>query len=142
MIPVKQDIFPTEDNPLRGNCFAACLASILEMPLEDVPHVMAHDDWREQTNAWLAGLGMGTVEVCIDVEEPALFLLPPDMWLIITGTTKRHESRLHSVIGKTIPGGVQWECLHDPHPDNSFLEKVRYLMWLVPLDPARVIKTA
>ncbi len=29
MIPIKQDIFPEDNNPLKGNCFAACLASLL-----------------------------------------------------------------------------------------------------------------
>lgn len=27
-----------------GNCFSACIASLLEMPLDDVPYFM-HGDW-------------------------------------------------------------------------------------------------
>jgi hypothetical protein len=139
MKPVDQTILPTEGVPMRGNCFAACLASLLELPLEEVPHVMEHDNWRERTNEWLATLGLGLIEVRIDVEEPALFLLPQNMWLIATGTTRRHESRLHSVVGQSIAGGCMWQYVHDPHPDKTFLTRASHLMWLVPLDPARAI---
>lgn len=34
MIPVKQTIFDS----INGNCFGACLASLLEIPLDDVPN--------------------------------------------------------------------------------------------------------
>lgn len=135
MKPVAQSILPTEDAPLKGNCFAACLASLLELPLGAVPHVMEHPDWRERTNAWLAGMALATVEVCIDTEDAVLFPLPPGMLLIVTGRTGRHPERLHSVIGRTLAGGATWEYLHDPHPAGTFLTHAVCLMWVVPLDP-------
>ena len=138
MKPVFQTLFPEEGNPLRGNCFASCIASLIEMPLESVPHVMEHGDWRERTNAWLAEFGLGTVEVLIDTEgEASLYPLPPGMFVIVTGRTERHESRLHSVVAKTIKGGCQWEYLHDPHPNGGFLVTATHLMWIVQLNPMR-----
>lgn len=138
MHPVWQTLFPTEENALRGNCFAACLASLLELPLEDVPHVMEHGDWRERTNAWLAGrFGLGAVEVHLETQEALLYSLPPGMLVIVSGRTKRHPTRLHGVIARTLPGGAQWEYLHDPHPGGDYLTTATHLMWLAPLDPAR-----
>lgn len=40
-----------------GNCFAACLASILELPIEEVPNfnaATAGENWCERVNEWLA----------------------------------------------------------------------------------------
>ena len=92
MKPVMQTIFPSDDNPLRGNCFAACIASLLEMSLEDVPHLTEHDDWRERTNDWLGGLGLGMVEVFLDTTEAALHALPSEMWVIVSGpATPLHQ---------------------------------------------------
>jgi hypothetical protein len=58
VIPVKQtkvggpDIPPEE----RGDCFAACIASVLEVPLADVP-ILIDDDWWENTIAVVARHG-------------------------------------------------------------------------------------
>jgi hypothetical protein len=137
--PIHQTVLPDEDNPLKGNCFAACLASVLELPLDDVPHVMHHEDWRERTNAWLASRGMGTIEVSLETEEPALYPVPPGMLVIVSGRTVRHPERLHAVVARTVAGGCQWEYLHDPHPAGGFLIQATHLMWVVPLDPAGLI---
>lgn len=136
MRPVMQTVFPTDDNSLRGNCFAACLASVLELPLEDVPHVMEHVDWRERTNAWLATRGLGAVEVNLTTEEAALYPLPPGMWVLVAGHTTRHPERLHSVVARTLSGGCTWEYMHDPHPEGGFLTKATHVMWLASLNPA------
>lgn len=138
MIPVKQTLFPDPDVPGKGNCFASCLASILELPLADVPHVMMHNDWRQQTNRWLAErFGLGLVEVDIENNPPRLFHLPPKLLVIVSGRTERHATRLHSVIGRVQESGCTWEYLHDPHPDDTFLTAATMVMWLVPLDPVK-----
>lgn len=47
MIPVDQ----TVNDGIAGNCLSACVASILELSIEDVPSF--HDlDWRERWAAW------------------------------------------------------------------------------------------
>lgn len=51
----------------RGNCFQACLASIFEVPLADVPEPnwdeIGSDEWAEPFRAWLARRGMCMVTV-------------------------------------------------------------------------------
>jgi hypothetical protein len=54
MIPVKQTIH----DGVNGNCFAACIASICEVPLDTIPHCIAADDWWEQYQAWAEERGM------------------------------------------------------------------------------------
>ncbi len=41
MKPVDQTTF---GHP-GGNCFSACVASLLEMSVDQVPYFMGHDDW-------------------------------------------------------------------------------------------------
>ena len=37
MKPIAQTIFTTPDQSIHGNCFSACVASLLELPLDAVP---------------------------------------------------------------------------------------------------------
>lgn len=51
MIRVEQTILTPPD----GNCFAACVASILELPLDEVPNYQsAEDGWWHEWQEWLA----------------------------------------------------------------------------------------
>lgn len=51
MRPVTQ----TDTSPTSGNCFQAALASILDLPLEEVPHFVIIDgpEWWDEVQAWL-----------------------------------------------------------------------------------------
>lgn len=134
MIPICQTIFPCEADQMRGNCFQACMASILELPLEDVPHAMMHSDWMERVNIWLASRGLGMVMVNLNTEESYIHPLPAGMIVMIGGRTMRHPSRLHSVVAKTKAGGIAWDYIHDPHPDKTFLTEATDITWIFPLD--------
>ena len=60
MIPVNQTTFNT-----KGNCFEACIASMLEIDLNQVPF-FSKDNWYKECNEWLhrRGLGLIIVDVC------------------------------------------------------------------------------
>lgn len=82
MKPVYQSITAVDrDRGIVGDCFAACIASILELPLADVPHFaqlsLDHEvargtplaeawkngtDWWYMTNDWLAPRGLSYLE--------------------------------------------------------------------------------
>lgn len=63
MIPVQQTISASGwDSKLPGDCVRACYASILERPIEEVPHFVAGEvrhedgspmDWYSGVNEWL-----------------------------------------------------------------------------------------
>lgn len=55
MKPVFQRIYSTTD----GDCFAACIASILELPIEDVPNFVdgTDPDWWQTATCWLFARG-------------------------------------------------------------------------------------
>lgn len=65
MIPVLQTIFadPARNDGrdaegVAGNCYQAALASVLELPLAEVPHFGLDADWAEKSWAWLLARGV------------------------------------------------------------------------------------
>lgn len=121
MRPVDQ----TDMTGETGNCFQACLASLLEKPLDAIPHFMAPDmveNWREHFELWLFRRGMFSVECRIDGNEP-IIQLPHKLHCIVSGPSPRFGG-LHAVIGLTngiLSPGL--ELVHDPyHTDRRFYD--------------------
>ncbi len=139
MKPIFQNIFSSGEDSRRGNCYAACIASVLELELYQVPHLMGEEDWLGKTNLWLSSRGMGMIMLKLETEEAYIHPLPPGMMVILGGNTTRHPTRLHAVVGVTKLSGVPWDFVHDPHPDNSFLTKVTDLSIITYLNPSTSI---
>lgn len=118
-----------------GNCFSACVASILELSIEEVPYFMGdmsdNHDWLERFAEWLAPRGLYPVH--------SMMGDGPDGWAprglhVMSGQSPRHPDgpeRLHSVVARGR------EMLHDPHPLKRGLLSIRDTVILVPFDPSR-----
>ena len=65
MKPVDQTRFGSPD----GNCFAACVASLLEIPLEEAPNLMNLDEWYRAFEVWLRPRGLYPVGFSCDNES-------------------------------------------------------------------------
>jgi len=141
VIPVDQTVFGAPD----GNCYSAALASILEIPLEDVPHFTklvpyetTGPEWHRVTNEWALTQGFFLLaldaEANIAVYQEADLPMPwADAYHLICGEARRGDDLIrHVVVGK---GG---EMVHDPNSEHrNGLETVDLFEFLVPLDPAR-----
>lgn len=111
MVPVQQ----TETAPGKGNCLAACIASLLAIPISQVPNFrLAYDPWTA-TQKWLAARGLFLVRVKM---SPGCLYPVPFTYCILTGQSPRRPVG-HAVIG-TIEGD-EWRIIHDPHPDGTGL---------------------
>ena len=111
MIPIKQDILHTEG--VCGNCFQACIASLLERPLEEVPHFCADNNWPLNFFEWLNEQGLFWLEVSFaahGIDARADYM----GHCVISGPSPRGDFQ-HSVIG------LNGEYVFDPHPDNTGL---------------------
>lgn len=98
MIPITQTKFYPD-----GNCMDACIASILECPLESLPNYHGID-WFEVYNSWLADRGLK-----IDFRSPDES--PPSGYHMASVCSPRGPW-LHSVVI------LDGELVHDPSPDR------------------------
>ena len=106
MIPVHQTTFGEG----KGNCFQAALASVFELPLEEVPNFCVDygDDWYHETSVWL-GEKYGLWLIRVGVGAPS-----PKGYHLISGLSPREGVR-HSVVG------LNGTPVHDPHPSGDGL---------------------
>lgn len=131
---VDQTIFAT-DPARKGNCVAACIATLLDLPLTRVPHfiefgiaygdsddvaeVSHGNNWWAMLLGFLAGKGWWVVE--LDKVADA----DPDEFVLVAGMSPRGV--VHQVIYRA---GRLW---HDPHPSRDGVLDVREVLAVRPL---------
>jgi hypothetical protein len=102
--------------PLDAATFAACLATILELPLDALPDPGPGEDpatgWT--TSRWLGGLGLGIVRLA----EPQSFSWPGP-W-IARGRPSGRERRCVVMFG--VPSGVVWDPSGGPELEMGAIE--------------------
>lgn len=111
----------------RGNCFATCIACLLEVPVDSVPNFCENDNWREATNEWLAQYGLHYQDVTLpgDARDEAVRFWG---YHVISGDGPR--GLRHSVVG------YQGKMIHDPHPEGGGVSGDLEYGLLVVVDPA------
>jgi hypothetical protein len=144
MKPVKQ----TKFGPVEGNCFAACLASLLEVPIEEIKIGKADSpNWLENLQAFLKPKNLFFLEVRIDVAVNYPLYAMNGIYCIMSGRSPRifegHETVNHCIVGQLDynqkENRVVYTALHDPHPDKTFLKPKTLwgLGFLIALDPSK-----
>lgn len=110
------------DQRQDDDCLVACLATVLGLPYDNVPHfVRDHSTaWSEAMRGWLDEHGYEVV--CFDNHYPRKGLYLADGW------TDRATPHM------TVWRGV--DMIHDPHPSRAGLTNIRRTYWLMPLTPA------
>jgi hypothetical protein len=138
----------TRFGPVEGNCFAACIASLLEVPIEEVtidPDPNS-DNWWETLQAYLKPKNLFFLEVRIDVAKQYPLYAMNNVYCVLSGKSPRkfegHEGVNHCVVGKINSSPetpVIFDAIHDPHPDNTFLvdKSIWGLGFIMKLDPAK-----
>lgn len=115
----------------RGNCLAACIASLIDRPLEEVDFSCADhpDDWDDVAREKLAPHGLTFAHIRANMREHLLTFGP--VLYIAHGFTNRPGMLQHAVI---MQGR---ELIHDPHPGGSGILYVREASFITPLNFAR-----
>ncbi len=119
MIPTMQTAFGKGN----GNCLSACIASILEIPIDTVPNWAKEKNWQQKVNEWLQKYNLCYLELAKS-DHLEFFAQDCGCHYIMNGKSPRGEF-WHSVVGR---GG---KMVHDPHPENRGLEKIETLGFLV-----------
>ena len=106
-----------------GNCLAASLASVLELPLSKIPEFEnMGKKWFSKLTKWLETLGLYPV---IWREEVVL----PGYYFVI-GQSPRDKKITHQVVY------FNGKMIHDPHPSRDGIINIKETMVLVPFDPS------
>ena len=121
MKPINQTTFGAPG----GNCLSACFASLLHIPIEDVPYLES-DDVEPQIAkfaTWLKAYGLYPLMLSPGAHVPGFH--------IISGHSPRGRGT-HAVVavGDTI--------VHDPHPSKAGIRDVVHKIVLVPFEPHKV----
>lgn len=105
-----------------GNCFSACLASLLDCDLEAVDFSclrLPEGMWFEKACEVLAPFGC----TLIHINNIHGLSMPFSLCYIATGMTSRGFK--HSVISRN------WGMIHDPHPSNDGIDNLEYINFIV-----------
>lgn len=122
MTPIKQSKLYAVDGIHNGNCYAACLASLLDLPLWMVPpfeEMFGRGDWKSRTDEWLDR----TFALRLIRKSGHQVNAMPEFY-IANGPSARgvHHSVIYSA-GKLV---------HDPHYSNGGIEAVEWTWHLQP----------
>ncbi len=110
MIEIHQTIFGKP----HGNCFQACVASVLEIPLDDVPHFCggANPEWFAQARDFVAARSELTLLLVQAGPEWLPTVAAMECYSIVGGRSPRGDF-LHSVVY------FGDHLVHDPHPSGD-----------------------
>lgn len=121
VIPVDQTIF----GPPTGNCWAACVASVMERPLWTVPNFVVkystgHGSYYQDFTDWVVSQGWAVVTCHAPIDVGFGFQAPRRTLTIATGLSPRAKNFLkypemqHCIVQEA--GG---RVVHDPHPSRD-----------------------
>jgi len=119
MIKVFQDKFGKD-----GNCFSACLASILELNLAEVPNFQEPNGaWYGKYQRWAQkkDLGLVCIKGLYGMEDHYI----PKVYCIVSGKSQRGFDHATVYFGK--------EMVHDPHPEGGGVKDITDSIYIIPV---------
>ncbi len=110
MIPIQQTIFA----PPNGNCMQAAVASIFELPLDQVPNFVEDgNEWVDTLAKWCAQRGVRPLFLTLNNRPPGTTIgMNGGWWSVVTGKSPRGDY-FHAVVA------YDGEIVHDPYPDGG-----------------------
>jgi len=112
----------------HGNCFQACVASVLEIPIEGAFNhgVFSDEKWFGEFNTWLKQYKLACIFIECSEEKP--LHSPPIYGIHIAEMIPKSGTR-HAVV---IDGD---KVVHDPYPNSKGDGACCGIYFFVPLDP-------
>ena len=119
MKPVDQEFVHLPEIGQLGDCQRAVIASLLELPISEVPHFLQDangdpSDYWDSIQGFLASRGLAYMHVPAR-SGTAFFGEGVDVYHEISGPSPRGGGVMHAVVGRN---GV---IVHDPHPSKAGL---------------------
>ena len=118
-----------------GNCFQACVATVLDLPLEVVPdfcNIKDIDNWWGNFQDWLEKYQLGALNLHVKQMNELRMSAPPyKQMVILSGITSRHSKRLHSVVAEYNEDTREFEMVWDPHESEEGLVEATEILFFV-----------
>lgn len=127
MKPVKQTRFGKD-----GNCFNACIATLLEVPLEQVDVIWNEENWLKQLDEILHPLGYCFVEWSFKNPDTS-WIWMGTCYMLACGDGPRGLK--HAVVVRHYIDENNNHCVvnhFDPHPEELFLKTIDLVGVLFP----------
>jgi len=131
LTPVDQIIF--EEG--KGDCLRTCIASILNLPVLDVPNFADDDSFIGGAIQWLSRRGITALTVSFTgngYDQSQYFSCPE--FCILVGVSPRatpEKRKQHAVVGRAM--GWSFKVEHDPHPSrDGIVGNPTFVMWIFP----------
>lgn len=116
MTPVDQRVFAHSESD-AGDCLSACLATVLDVPLDEVPVFVAEQDWFGSLTSWLDGRGFALV--FLQFSAGSWPWIPPSGLPLVVGGPSPRGAFGHAVVAEWGDDGMR--VVHDPHPSRAGL---------------------
>lgn len=115
MTPVDQEFVHDPENGVHGDCQRAVIASLLDLPISEVPH-FAQDDADGKQNFWLAITEFCRSKGYVFATFHGTFVWAEDeIFHGISGPSPRAKGVFHAVVGRN------GQVFFDPHPSRAGL---------------------
>ena len=101
--------------PTKDSCCPACIASIFEIPIEDVPELPDNDTWIEVLNEWLDQFGLYSFAVTFAIKEQREVLKGYTLGGI---KSKNFTDKDHCVV--CYDGKIVWDPLHGEQDGTEY----------------------
>lgn len=117
----------------RENCLSACVASVLGIPLEEVPlwWELTGDEWLRGIRDWADSRGLG---VCyFNLKNRKEWPLLHGHLVIVGGSTPRSDKYLHAIVARAEWDGAETKLwwVHDPFPGGKFIQEPDHCLFFV-----------
>lgn len=118
-----------------GDCWRCCVAAVLQMPAEHVPHFVAHNGglhYEADTQTWLAVRGFTLIQCKSRLQFPRMDGKPFSPLPVITCGPTPRSSRMGQTHAVVYFGGAM---VYDPHPSEAGLTAITEEYIIVPSFP-------
>ncbi len=131
MKPVMQ----TNNDIPGGNCLQACIASIMELPLESVPNFCwdaGSGNWFRDLCEWAYGMDCGIARTDTSAIDSACL-----GYCILGVKLTTHENQevecYHAIVGEAVmeDTGLKFRVVHDPHPEPKEITNLIDIIWII-----------
>ena len=130
----------TDFTPSKGNALQACIATILEIELSEVPNFILEPDLYASLRGFLSQYGLGFLKVTLN-ESGELNFFPGEGLCLLAGNSPRGPHR-HVVIAKISSSSpLRPIPIFDPHPSDAFLSGIPlWAGFFIALDPHQTMQ--